>query len=104
MHFLNSGTVVSLFLAGILGFVVAPRIALVSRVGARAMRLAAGSLAAGPAIGFVWPMLGNFIYRLQLPFEPMELIPTLVGIFFWGFLAWSVLATVQSAPAKGPLS
>lgn len=101
MYFFNSGSIVSLFIAGVLGFVVAPRIALFSRVGGLAMRLAAGSLVVGAALEFGGPIVANVLYRLQLPFEPMQLIPTVVGIFFWGFLAWSVLGTVQSAPAKG---
>lgn len=101
MYFFNSGSIVSLILAVILGYVVAPRLALFSRIGGLAMRLAAVTLAVGVGLEFAGPIVANFLYRLQLPFEPMQLIPTVVGIFFWGFLAWSVLGTVQSAPAKG---
>ena len=100
MPFFNSASILSICIGSILGLVVAPRIALVSRTGGLAMRLAAGSLAVGVGLEFAGPMVANALYRLQLPFEPMQLIPSVVHIFFWGFMAWSVLGTLQSAPAK----
>lgn len=100
MPFFNAASILSVFIAGILAFTVAPRIALVSRTGALAMRLAAGSLAVGVGLEFGGPMVVNALYRLHLPFEPMQIIPLFVRIFFWGFMAWSVLGTLQSAPAK----
>jgi hypothetical protein len=104
MFLFNPGSIVSLFLAGVLAFVVAPRIALVSRIGALALRLAAVSLALSVGLEFGGPVLFNVFYSLHIPFEPMQTLPVLGRIFFWGFLAWAVLGTVQSLPAKGPTS
>lgn len=90
-----------MFIAGTLGFLVAPHLSLVSRVGGRAMRFAAGVLALGVALEFFAPMLMGQLYRLNLPFEPWQVIAPVIGTLFWGCLAWSVLGVMQSAPPKG---
>lgn len=99
--FLNPSAVLQVFIAGTLGFVVAPHLSLVSKTGGRAMRLAAWALALGVALEFFAPMLMGQLYRLNLPFEPWQVIAPVLGTLFWGCLAWSVLGVVQSAPSKG---
>lgn len=101
--FFNPSSILSIGIAGILGWVIAPRIALMSRVGALAMRLAALSLAVGVALEFATPFVAQFLYRLHLPIDPLQFTSTLMHIAFWGLMAWSVLGTIQSAPAKRSL-
>lgn len=101
--FLNPGSILSLFIASILGFLVAPHLSLTSRTGGLAMKLAAAVLALGVGLDFFAPMLLGPLYRLNLPFEPMQAMGPLIHTAFWGCLAWSVLGVVQSARPKGVL-
>jgi hypothetical protein len=101
--FLNPGSILSLFIASTLGFLVAPHLSLVSRTAGLAMKLAAAALAAGVALTFLTPMLMSQLYRWNLPVEPMQLIGPLTSGAFWACLAWCVLAVVQTARPKGVL-
>ena len=101
--FLNPGSILAIFIASTLGFLVAPHLSLVSRTGGRAMKLAATALATGVVFDFFAPMLMSQLYRWNLPFEPMQLIGPLTSGAFWGCLAWCVLAVVQTARPKGVL-
>jgi hypothetical protein len=101
MGFLNSSTILNVILASVLGFVVAPRLQLVSRKGALAMKLAAGSLVLGIALNFAMPFVMNFFYRLSLGVEPWEFFPAVLQGAFWALLAWSVLEVIRSGqPVK----
>jgi hypothetical protein len=99
MGFFSTSTVLSVFLAVILGFEVAPRLALASRTAALAMRFAAVSLALDAGwLFFHLPLqalarlpLGDFLLR-----EGGRLFFTA----FWACLAWSALAFVSQSPAK----
>lgn len=99
--FLNPSSILQVFIAGTLGFLVAPHLSLVSKAGGRAMRFAAWTLALGVALDFFAPMLMGQLYRLDLPFEPWRIIPPVIATLFWGCLAWSVLGVMQSAAPKG---
>ena len=101
--FFNPALILSICIASILGWVVAPRIALMSRVGALAMRLAALSLALGVGLEFAGPFVVPFLYQFHLPFDPLPPLSTLMRVAFWGLMAWAVLGTLQSAPAKRSL-
>lgn len=103
MFFLNASSILSIVIACVLGFWVAPQLALVSRVAGRAMRLAAWTLAISFALDLAGPMfLYQFLlYRADHVTEVLQFIPRLAGGVFWALLAWSVLGLIQSAPAKG---
>jgi hypothetical protein len=101
MYFFNPSTILSVFIAGILGFLVAPHLSMVSRSGGLAMKLAALCLALGVAFDFGGPMILGQLYRFNLPFDPMQVFHPLLSMAFWGCLAWSVFGVMQSAPPKG---
>lgn len=104
MFFLNASSIPTLFIAGVLYFSVAPHLALISRTAGLALKLAAAALVLGPALDFGMVFfLGRIAEWGGLPMEPWRLIPLLTKTPFWGFLAWAVLATVQSARPKGAL-
>lgn len=102
MYFLSPSSVISLFIAVVLGTSVAPHLGLLSRTAGRAMTIGAWVLGLSPVLEFFTPMLMNQLYYLGIPLEQMSFGPFVHGVF-WGCLAWSVLATIQSAPKKGLL-
>ena len=99
--FLNPSSILTVFIASALGFYVAPHLELVSRVGARAMRFAAWTLALGLALNFATPLLMNQLSGVTS--EALKYVGPVVHGAFWGFLAWSLLGVIQSAPSKGVL-
>jgi hypothetical protein len=104
MFILNANSIPTLFIAGLLFFSVAPHLALISRTAGLAVKLAAASLVLGPVLDFsIVFFLGRIAEWGGLPMEPWRLVPLVTRTPFWCFLAWAVLATVQSARTKGAL-
>ena len=103
MYFFNPSSVLSVFIACILFFLVAPHLSMVSRPASLAVKLASLALGLGTALQAFGPMLLRPLYGLNLPFEPMQAIAPLMAAAFWGCLAWAVLAVMQSATPRGLL-
>lgn len=104
MYFLSPYSVLSVFIASVLGFVVAPHLALVSRTAARAIRFGAWALVLPLAFGFAGPMiLNNLAYRFDLSFDVLGMVGPLFTTVLWGCLAWAVLGLLQDAKPKGVL-
>jgi hypothetical protein len=103
MYLLNATSILSIFIASVLGFYVAPHLSLVSRDAGRAMRFAAWSLGLGLALDFAMPFLMARMSSWPLPIEPWRLTAPIAATLFWGCLAWSVLALMQTAKPKGLL-
>lgn len=104
MYFLSPYSVLSVFIAGVLGFVVAPHLALVSRTAARAIRFGAWALALPLAFDFAGPMILNSLsYRFDLPVDVLAMVRPLFNTVFWGCLAWALLGLLQDAKPKGVL-
>ena len=101
MYLFNPSSILSVFIACIPFFFVAPHLSMVSRPAALAMRLASLALGLANVIQAFGPMLLRPLYALNLPFEPMQAISPVMGAIFWGCLAWSLFAVMQSAPPKG---
>lgn len=89
-------SVLAAFIAGILFFLVAPHLSLVSRTAGLAARLAAAVLVL--RVGGVF--FGRFLMGLPLPIDPFALVHLVSGVGFWACLAWAVLALIESAPKK----
>jgi hypothetical protein len=104
MFFINANSISTLFIAGVLFFSVAPHLSLISKQAGLAIKLAAAALFLAPVLEFGMVF---FIGRIGewggLPMEPWRMVPIITRTPFWLFLAWAVLATVQSARPKGAL-
>lgn len=95
MHaFLAPGSVGTLFIAGVLFFVVAERLSLVSGKATLAIRLAALAL-----LGTV--VLGMPVILLRLPMALASALFPLLNAASWGCLAWAAWALVTDAPKEG---
>lgn len=100
MHSLFApGSVVTLFVAGVLFFVVAERLSLASRKAGLAVKLSAGALTLSVVLDMPFIM-----YRLM---PETDAGPALVSALHdllvaasWGGLAWAVLALLADAPKE----
>src|SRR3990167_2337916 len=98
MYFFSPHSVLSVFIAAVLGFVVAPHLALVSRTAGRAIRFSAWAMVLPLAFDFAAPMILN-----RLPFNPFPIVRPLFATLAWGCLAWALLGLLQDAKPKGIL-
>ena len=97
MYFLFSPyLVVSVFVAGVVGFSVAPLLNPVSPGAARAARIAAWSLVLGQAAVLATPFLGSLGGRLPL----VGNLPALGAAVFWVALAAAAMKLLADAPAN----
>ncbi len=104
MFFINAASISTLFIAGVLFFSVAPHLSLVSKTAGLAIKLAAASLFLAPLLDFGMVFFIDQLGRWGgLPMEPWRMVPIITRTPFWLFMAWAVLATVQSARPKGVL-
>ncbi|MFO0598833.1 MAG: hypothetical protein U0228_26235 [Myxococcaceae bacterium] len=93
----SASNVVTFFAACILGFEVAPHLALASRQAGWALRIAGVLLAldSGLAGFFV-----GFLYRLPFGELLVTLVPSFFFAGFWACLAWAAIALLSSSPAS----
>lgn len=95
MHaFLAPASVGTLFVAGVLFFVVAERLSLVSAKATLAIRLCALML-------FGTVVLGMPIVLLRLPMMVGTALFPLLNAASWGCLAWAAWALLMDAPKEG---
>lgn len=99
--FLNPSSILSAVMAAVLGFEVAPHLALGSKTAGTAMRVAALLLAVEAGWGLVAIPLGGIIYSLPGGEWLFHELPRLAYGGFWACLAWSALALATSAKAPG---
>lgn len=100
MYFLNASTIVTFFVACVLGFEVAPHLGLVSRAAARAVRLSAVFFALTATWGFFLRPLEGLLHRTPDPELALRLLPLVLSTAAWLSLAGAVVAFMASAPAK----
>jgi hypothetical protein len=89
------GNIVSVFIAAVLGFEVAPMLGLASKTAALAVRIAAVLLCVDAAWGLVAMPLGGLIYSLPMGDWLFHELPRLAFTGFWACLAWAALALSQ---------
>lgn len=102
--FMTPGSVLAIFIAGILGVFVVPQLGLISRSAATALKVAVTVLGVGVVFDFFAPMIFRELSHYQRDFDPMLVLSLSGPLFtatFWGCLAWALLAVLQSAPPKG---
>lgn len=98
MYLFNAGTIVSIFLAAVLAFELAPYLGLASRQAALAIRIGAAVLALEAAWGFLAMPLGSVFYSLPMGGELLQAMPRLLFGGFWACLAWAAFALSQVSP------
>ena len=101
--FTNSSSILTLVIASVLGFYVAPHLSLVSRNAGKAIRFASGALVLELALNFALPFLTSRLNGWPFPLQPWQLITPICSGLFWGCLAWAALSMIQTAKPKGIL-
>jgi predicted cation transporter len=91
----NASTVVSIFMAAVLAFELAPYLGLASKQAALAVRLAAVALTIEAVWGFLQMPLSGLIYSLPMGGWLFHEFPRVAFAAFWGCLAWAALALSQ---------
>jgi hypothetical protein len=84
-------------LAGVIGWVLAPWVALVYGGAGRALRWAAGCLAIMAGLSFVQSSV--FIMSLM---GIMSSLQTLAHVGFWGCIVWAIVAIVSASASASP--